>query len=63
MCIISKQRIAFHAKVEGTLREIFALALITLQSRLMCVAKKPVPMYVHTWLQRQSDCVKLETDK
>jgi hypothetical protein len=63
MCIISKERIAFCAQVEGTRGEIFATSPIALQSRCMRVPNEPIPMYGHSWPQRQSVCLKFETDR
>jgi hypothetical protein len=35
MCIISKEKIAFYAQVEGTLPEIFAVSLIAFQFHII----------------------------
>jgi hypothetical protein len=61
--IISKERIAYCAQVEGTRGEIFAASPIALQSRCKRVPNEPIPMYGHSWPQRQSDRLKQETDR
>jgi hypothetical protein len=63
MCIISKERIAFCQQVEGTRGEIVATSPIALQSRCMRVPNEPIPMYGHSWPQRQSLYLKEETDR
>jgi len=54
MCIISKEKIAFCAQVEGTQEEIFAALLIALQSRWKRIPNEPIPTYGHSWPQRLS---------
>jgi len=49
MCIISKERIAFCAQVEGTLGVVFAASPIALQSRWKRVPNEPIPTYGHSW--------------
>jgi len=63
MCIISKERIAYCAQVEGMRGEIFAMSPIALQSRCMHVPTEPIPTYGHSWPQRQSVCLKQVTDR
>jgi len=63
MCIISQERIAFWALVEGTRGEIFAASPIALQSRRKGVPNEPIPMYGHSWPQHKSDGLKWETDR
>jgi hypothetical protein len=46
--------IAVCVQVEGTRGEIFAASPIALQSRCKRVPNEPIPMYVHSWPQRQS---------
>jgi len=53
MCIISKERIAFRMQVEGTQGEIFAMAPIALQSWCKRIPSETIPMYGHSWPQRQ----------
>jgi hypothetical protein len=49
MCIISNERIAFCAQVEGTRGEIFATSRIALQSRCMRVLNEPILTYGESW--------------
>jgi hypothetical protein len=49
MCIISTERIAFCAQVEGTRGVVFAASPIALQSRCKRVPNEPIPMYGHIW--------------
>jgi len=49
--------------VEGTRGEIFTESLIAFQSRCKRVPNEPIPMYGHSWPQRQSVCLKQETDR
>jgi len=49
MCIISKERIAFCAQVEGTRGVVFAASPIALQSRCKRVPNEHIPMYGHSW--------------
>jgi len=49
MCIISKERIAFCAQVEGTRGVVFAASPIALQSRCKRVPNEPIPTYGHSW--------------
>ena len=50
MCIISKERIAFCAQVEGTRGAVFTVSPIALQFRCKHVPNEPIPMYGQTWL-------------
>jgi hypothetical protein len=58
MCIISKERIAICAQVEGTQGEIVAMSPIALQSRCMRVPNESIPTYGHSWPERLSVCLK-----
>jgi len=49
--------------VEATRGEIFAASPVALQSRCKRVPNEPIPTYGHSWPQRQSVCLKLETDR
>jgi len=62
MCIISKEMIAFCAQVEGARGDIIEVSPIALQSRCKRVPKEPIPTYSHSWPQRQSVRLKLETN-
>jgi len=49
MCIISKERIAFCAQVEGTQGEVFPASPITLQCRRKRVPNESIPKNGHSW--------------
>ena len=49
--------------VERTQGEIVAPLPIALQSRCKRVRNEPIPTYGHSWPQRQSVCLKLETNR
>jgi hypothetical protein len=49
MCIISKERIAFCAQVEGTRGVVFAVSPITLQSRCKRVPNETISTYGQSW--------------
>jgi len=49
MCIISNERIAFCAQVEGTRGEVFAVSPIALHSRCKRMSNEPIPTYGHSW--------------
>jgi len=63
MCIMIKERIAFCAQVEGRRGEIFSVSPIALQSQCKEVTTEPSPTYCHSWPQRRSDHLNLETDR
>ena len=63
MCIISKERMAFCAQVDGMRGEIFAASPIALQSQCKRGPNKPIPTYGHSWPQHQNVRLKLETDR
>jgi len=54
MCIISKERIAFCAQLEGTRGEIFTTSPIAFQSQCKRVPNEPIPTYGNSWPQWQS---------
>jgi hypothetical protein len=49
MCILSRERIAFCAHVEGTRGEVFSASPIVLQSRCKRVPNERIPTYGHSW--------------
>jgi len=49
--------------IEGTRGQIFAASPVALQSRSKRVPNEPIPTYGHSWPQRQSVCLKYETDR
>jgi len=63
MCILSKERFALCAQVEGKQGDIVTASPIPLQSRCKCVPKQPIPTYVHSCPQCQSILLKLETHR
>ena len=54
LCIISKEKIAFCAQVEGMQGEIISTSHIALECRRNGVPNEPIPTYGHSWPQRQT---------
>jgi len=63
MCVISKERIAFCAQVEGMRGEIFAASPIALHSQCKGVPNGPIPTYGDIWPQLQIAYLEQGIDK
>jgi len=63
MCIFRNERIAYWVQLEGTQGESFTVSPNALYSGCKGVTSETIPTYRHSWPQRLSDHLKLETDK